>query len=101
MVALFLFLMFLPIIVFVFQLWWMLALRFCFRRLSVSMSALATFFGGANVMTGLSSPQGKNAHDGIDAVLGQGMADKLIAAAAKSPPLNFPNDLASPMPSSA
>jgi hypothetical protein len=28
-VAFFLFLMFLPIVVFAFQLWWMLALRFC------------------------------------------------------------------------
>jgi hypothetical protein len=28
-------------------------------------------------------------------MLGQGTADKLIAAAAKPPPLNFPNDAAS------
>jgi hypothetical protein len=47
-VALFLFLMFLPIVVFVFQLWWMLALRFCFPRLQLEMSALATFFGSAH-----------------------------------------------------
>ncbi|WP_135453949.1 hypothetical protein [Mycobacterium sp. DL99] len=40
-VALFLFLMFMPIIVFAFQLWWMLALRFCIPP-SISFSALAT-----------------------------------------------------------
>lgn len=50
LVALFLFLMFLPIVVFAFQLWWLLALRFCFPRLSASMTALAAFFAGVNVM---------------------------------------------------
>jgi hypothetical protein len=39
-VAFFLFLMFLPIVVFAFQLWWMLALRFCIPP-TVSFSALA------------------------------------------------------------
>jgi hypothetical protein len=48
-VALFLFLMFLPIVVFVFQLWWMLALRFCFPRLQVQMDVLADFFADAHV----------------------------------------------------
>jgi hypothetical protein len=48
-VALFLFLMFLPIVVFAFQLWWMLALRFCFPRLSLQMQALANFFAAAHL----------------------------------------------------
>jgi hypothetical protein len=48
-VALFLFLMFLPIVVFVFQLWWMLALRFCFPRLNLQMQVLANFFAAAHV----------------------------------------------------
>ena len=48
-VALFLFLMFLPIVVFAFQLWWMLALRFCFPRLSLQMQALANFFAKAHI----------------------------------------------------
>jgi hypothetical protein len=42
-VALFLFLLFLPIVVLAFQLWWMLALRFCLPP-SLSFSALTTFF---------------------------------------------------------
>ena len=40
--ALFLFLLFLPIIVFLFQLWWMLALKFCLPP-SISFQALAEF----------------------------------------------------------
>ena len=47
-VALFLFLMFMPIVVFAFQLWWMLALRFCFVRLDAQFQALASFFAGAS-----------------------------------------------------
>jgi hypothetical protein len=42
MVALFLFLLFLPIVVLAFQLWWLLALRFCIPP-SIAFSALATF----------------------------------------------------------
>jgi hypothetical protein len=48
-VALFLFLLFLPIIMIVFQLWWMLALRFCIPP-SLSFRVLTEFFvsGGLN-----------------------------------------------------
>jgi hypothetical protein len=77
LVALFLFLMFLPIIVFAFQLWWLLALRFCFPRLSVSMTALAGFFAGVNVMSGADAGAVAN----LDLVLGEGMGEKLVAAA--------------------
>jgi len=87
-VALFLFLMFLPIIVFAFQLWWLLALRFCFPRLSLTMSALATFFAGATVMADANSTAKAN----LDLVLGDGMGKKLVEAADDD---EFPNDGAS------
>jgi len=51
-VALFLFLLFLPIIVLAFQLWWMLALRFCIPP-SISFTALAQFFAGGGLLTNL------------------------------------------------
>ena len=55
-VAFFLFLLFLPIVVFAFQLWWMLALRFCFPP-SASFQMLADFFAQGNLLTGLSATQ--------------------------------------------
>jgi len=85
-VALFLFLMFLPIIVLAFQLWWLLALRFCFPRLDLSMTALAAFFAGG---TGIGAADG-TAKDNLSLVLGKGMGDKLADAANK-----FPTDGAS------
>ena len=48
-IALFLFLMFLPIVVFAFQLWWLLALRFCFPKLSAQLDVMADFFADAHV----------------------------------------------------
>jgi hypothetical protein len=48
-VAFFLFQLFLPIVIFAFQLWWMLALRFCFPP-SVSFTALADFFAKGNLL---------------------------------------------------
>jgi hypothetical protein len=87
LVALFLFLMFLPIVVFAFQLWWLLALRFCFPRLSVAMSVLAGFFAGVNVMSNADASAVTN----LDLVLGDGMGEKLVAAATgPNPP--FRND---------
>jgi len=44
-VALFLFLLFLPIVVLLFQLWWMLALRFCIPP-SLAFSTVEQFFAG-------------------------------------------------------
>ena len=92
-VALFLFLMFLPIVVLVFQLWWLLALRFCFPRLDVSMNALATFFAGVHVMTEITGPsqEAQDANAGLHAVLGDAEADELIAAAGTG---KFQNDAA-------
>jgi hypothetical protein len=51
-VAFFLFLMFLPILILAFQLWWMLALRFCFPP-SISFGLLADFFAEGKLLTQL------------------------------------------------
>jgi hypothetical protein len=48
-VAFFLFLMFLPIVVFAFQLWWMLALRFCIPP-GASLSIVSQFFAAGHVL---------------------------------------------------
>ncbi len=49
LVAFFLFLMFLPIVVFAFQLWWMLALRFCIPP-GASLSIVTQFFADGHVL---------------------------------------------------
>jgi hypothetical protein len=49
-VAFFLFLMFLPIVVLAFQLWWMLALRFCIPP-SIGFSAMADFLATGQLIT--------------------------------------------------
>lgn len=49
-VAFFLFLMFLPIVVLAFQLWWMLALRFCIPP-SIGFSAMADFLATGKLIT--------------------------------------------------
>jgi hypothetical protein len=59
-VALFLFLLFLPIIMLAFQLWWMLALRFCIPP-SFKFDALASFAAQANALTNLSAGGSVNA----------------------------------------
>jgi hypothetical protein len=69
-VALFLFLMFLPIVVFVFQLWWMLALRFCFPRLDASMNVLAQFFGSVQVSLLAAAEADVQVNAALSAVLG-------------------------------
>jgi hypothetical protein len=52
LVALFLFLLFLPIVVLAFQLWWLLALRFCIPP-SVSFKLLADYFAAGGLLTNL------------------------------------------------
>ena len=47
--AFFLFQLFLPIVIFAFQLWWMLALRFCFPP-SISFTALSDFFAAGHTL---------------------------------------------------
>jgi hypothetical protein len=87
-VALFLFLMFMPIVVFVFQLWWMLALRFCFLRLDAQFTILNSFFAtaSANVLADLqlNTPKAAKARAALDDVLG-------VAPAPPDPPTNPPN----------
>lgn len=93
-VAMFLFLMFLPIVVFVFQLWWMLALRFCLVRLDAQFQALATFFGKAHVDLLGELKADAQAGPALDAILGAapppGGAPVAAAALAASP--DFKND---------
>ncbi|MFB7263339.1 hypothetical protein ACFCXH_14390 [Streptomyces nojiriensis] len=50
-VAFFLFSMFLPIVVFLFQLWWLLALRFCLPPSLSALAALKTFFDGGGKLS--------------------------------------------------
>jgi hypothetical protein len=71
-VALFLFLMFLPIVVFVFQLWWMLALRFCFIRLTGKFSVLTAFFAKphVDVLADLQLSANAKALAAMDAIMG-------------------------------
>jgi hypothetical protein len=49
LVAFFLFLMFLPILILAFQLWWMLALRFCFPP-SIAFGLMADFFAEGKLL---------------------------------------------------
>jgi hypothetical protein len=91
-VALFLFLMFMPIVVFVFQLWWMLALRFCLLKLSAQFTALATFFAGAHVNATFFADLEADANAGpaLDAILG-------VAPPPPNPPTNPPNPPVAPL----
>lgn len=77
LVAFFLFLLFMPIIVFMFQLWWMLALRFCIPP-SVSFSLLAQFFADGHVLADLGLPQFAAEKQAMDEITGlPGGADLL------------------------
>ncbi|MFL6164114.1 MAG: hypothetical protein ACJ74U_18080 [Jatrophihabitantaceae bacterium] len=68
-VAFFLFLLFLPIIVFSFQLWWMLALRFCFPP-SISFQLLIDFYAAGHVTAQLGLPAFQAEHDALDDAVG-------------------------------
>lgn len=76
LVAYFLFLLFLPIIVFSFQLWWMLALKFCIPP-SISFQALAQF-----VIDGKDLPANADAafKADFDTFVGMGGAADLLVA---------------------
>jgi hypothetical protein len=70
MVALFLFLLFLPIVVLAFQLWWMLALRICIPP-SLSFSLLADFFADGHVLADLQVGMGfPDEQQALDEVIG-------------------------------
>ncbi len=45
-VAMFVFSLFLPVVVFAFQLWWLLALRFCWPPSATALAALDAYFAG-------------------------------------------------------
>jgi hypothetical protein len=49
-VAMFLFSLFLPVVVFLFQLWWLLLLRFCFPRPGLTLQLLATHFADGKTL---------------------------------------------------
>ncbi|WP_127500911.1 hypothetical protein [Actinoplanes solisilvae] len=73
-VGFFVFLLFLPIVVFLFQLWWMLALRFCLPPLVEAFELLETHFTTGGTLGNLpaddsSDPPVADQHD-LDAVLG-------------------------------
>ena len=68
-VAFFLFLLFLPIVVFSFQLWWMLALRFCIPP-SVSFQVLVDFYAAGHVTADLALPGFQAEHDALDDAVG-------------------------------
>ena len=69
-VAFFLFLMFMPIVVLAFQLWWMLALRFCIPP-SISFSALAD--ASASGKLEVNAAEGVSARARLDAAFGAGI----------------------------
>jgi hypothetical protein len=68
-VAFFLFLLFLPIILFAFQLWWMLALRFCIPP-SLSFGVVADFFAAGGVLADLGTAPAAEATAAIDELVG-------------------------------
>lgn len=68
-IAFFLFLMFLPILVFMFQLWWMLALRFCIPP-SASFDLLADFFADGGVVADFGLAAHLDAKIAFDVVVG-------------------------------
>jgi hypothetical protein len=55
-VAMFLFSLFLPIVVFLFQLWWLLLLRFCFPRPALALQILDSHFQTGGTIAGLPNP---------------------------------------------
>jgi hypothetical protein len=78
LVAFFLFLLFLPIVVIIFQLWWLLALRFCLPP-SASINLVSQFFAGGGVMTGVEAPANASVNVALNARLGLDVA--LLASA--------------------
>lgn len=79
-VAFFLFLMFLPIVVLAFQLWWMLALRFCIPP-SIGFSAVADFLATGKLITDAGFDPDLQA--GLSLALGTD--SELLAAGDRSP----------------
>jgi hypothetical protein len=76
-VAFFLFMLFKPIVVLLFQLWWMLALRFCLPPSLTALAALHSHFQGGGTMTNLSATDEANLDDLLG---GKGLTDKVAAS---------------------
>lgn len=78
-VAMFLFLLFLPIVVFAFQLWWLLALRFCFPLPASSFGLLEAYFAADKKLADLPAMPTDGAADRpkLDAILGADLVTKL------------------------
>ncbi|MFF0410264.1 hypothetical protein ACFYUY_07480 [Kitasatospora sp. NPDC004745] len=88
-VAFFLFSLFLPIVVLAFQLWWLLALRFCLPPDAVALGALQAYFNapGHDLETLLTGPGADNpGPDGLDRLLGRPGATAAAAATAEFRP---------------
>jgi hypothetical protein len=64
-VAMFLFSLFLPIVVLLFQLWWLLLLRFCFPRPALTLQVLGAYFNGGGTLANLqqTAPAPTNPND--------------------------------------
>ena len=79
-VAMFVFSLFLPVVLFVFQLWWMLALRFCWPRDAAAFANLDPFLAG-NDLTAIVAPGNEEERDQLDALLEvPGGAEKLATS---------------------
>ncbi len=65
-VAFFVFSLFLPVVVFLFQLWWLLLLRFCLPPDAVAMAALQVYFASSSTLSGM----GANEQQAMDTLLG-------------------------------
>ncbi len=78
-VGFFVFLLFLPIVVFLFQLWWMLALRFCLPPLVEAFALLEAHFAAGGTVGGLPDVAANAADKArLDEVFGSvGMAKEL------------------------
>ena len=85
-VSFFVFLLFLPVVVLLFQLWWMLALRFCIPP-SVSFALLAKFFAEGHVFADLTKPEFAAEKAALDTTLNEqlGRADGATTVAAQAP----------------
>ncbi|MFE2480422.1 hypothetical protein [Streptomyces sp. NPDC059389] len=70
-VAFFVFSLFLPIVVFLFQLWWLLALRFCLPPSLEAAAALKAFFDGTRTLADMGQAQ-TDAFDELLAAKGAG-----------------------------
>jgi hypothetical protein len=91
-VAFFVFSLFLPIVVLIFQLWWLLALRFCLPPVSASLDLLATFLGppGNKTIADLAPPGAGAPGDPDQSTLDLALGMPGAAAQLADPTSGFP-----------